>query len=173
MKYMTAELLARYQSEDESAALQAFEQWEQAGESYRTELQALRQKLPQPAADLIDRFQLHDARVLFVGVHPAAVVFVLMLDGEGGGLQLEYDLTKPATLTLHPEIAEDCPLEWVYDELSATDGHFIHCILFSDGSELRLAFRSLRLLYFPKSMFVGVPGPTTQAAHNLAELVAA
>lgn len=168
MKYMTPELLSRYQSEDEGVALQAFEQWEQAGDNYRAELQSLRQKLPQEAVDLIDRFPLHDARVLFVGVDPTAVVFVLMLDGDGGGLQLEYDLMEPPALTLHPEIADACPLEWMYDELSEADGHFVHTILFSDGSELRLAFRSIRWRHYPKAMFVGDP-----LSHKLAELVAA
>jgi len=177
MKYMTPELLARYQSEDADTALQAYEQWEQAGERYRAELSVVRRQLPESAVELMDRFRLHDARVLWAGIGDGALAIVLLLDGEEGGLQIEYDLAAPAAVTPHPEIAEDCPVEWLYDEWGLTDGDgggsFVHSILFTDGAELRLVFRNLRWRHFPRSMFVGVPNPPSLAANKLAELVAA
>jgi hypothetical protein len=177
MKYMTPELLARYQSDDEGAALKAYEQWEEAGDRYRAELLAIRPRLPQSAVDLTNRFALHDARVLWAAVGGDTLVFVLRLDGEGGGLQLEYGLAEPATLITHPGIAEDCPLEWLYDEFAlAAEGEgapIVHSILFTDGSELRLAFTELRWRHFPKTMFLGRPGIGDGTAHRLAELLAA
>jgi len=178
MNYMTAELLARYQSENDSASLEASEQWERAGERYRMELEGVREQLPGAALELVDRFNLHDARVLWVGLGEGALVFVLMLDGDGGGLQLEYDLAQPAMLTPHPEIAEDCPLEWLYDEFGVTgkapDAPSVHSILFTDGSELRLTFTALRCRHFPKAMFVGAPAvPQTTVTRRLADLLSA
>ncbi len=174
MKYMTPELLAQYQSEDADTALQAYEQWEQAGERYQGELSELRRQLPESAVELMDRFRLHDARVLWAGIGDGALAIVLMLDGDEGGLQIDYDLAAPAAVVPHTEIAEDCPVEWLYDEWGLTDGGaFVHSILFTDGAELRLVFRGLRWRHFPRSMFVGVPNPHSLAAHKLAELVAA
>ena len=178
MKYMTAGLLARYQSEDEGTARQAYEEWEQAGELYRAELQDMRPRLPAEAVELLERYCLHDARVLFAAADAGALVFVLLLDGDGGGLQLEYDLTEPAALTPPPEIAEDCPLEWLYDEFGVPDAAgkatFFHSILFTDGSELRLTCRALRWRHFAKAMFVGnAASPEAATSRRLAELLAA
>ncbi len=169
MKFLTPDLLARFQSEDETTALRAHDEWEEAGERYHVELDSIRNKLPANAVSLMDRFFLHDARVVWVGSGDGALVFVLMLDGDGGGLQLEYDLAEPATLTPHPELAEDSPLEWLYDEftLAGDAAVFVHSILFTDGSELRLAVNALRWRHFPRARFGGA------APVRLAELVAA
>ncbi len=178
MKYMTPELLARYQSANDEAALAAYDEWQAAGERYRAELDVIRDKLPPAALLLVDRFCLHDARVVGVGVGANALAFILVLDGEGGGLHLEYDLVQPVALTPHPEIAEDCPLEWLYDEFALGGeeggGAFVHSILFTNGSELRLVFRSMRCGHYSKTLFMGgVAMDASDAGRKFAELLVA
>jgi hypothetical protein len=163
MKYMTPELLARFQAEDEDIALKAHDEWDEAGERYRAEWKSLREKFPRHVVSLMERFYLHDARVLLAAARPRFFTLVLQLDADNGGLQIEYKLAAAVELTPHPEIAENCPLEWLYDEFDVLemDGVtvFAHSILFTDGSELRLVFRNFQWKHYPKAMFVG--GATT------------
>jgi hypothetical protein len=159
MKYLTPELLARFQADDEGAALKAHDEWDEAGERYRAEWKSLREKFPRQAVSLRERFYLHDARVLLAAARSRFFTVVLQLDADNGGLQIEYKLAAPVILTPHPEIAEDCPLEWLYDEFDVLEKDsvtvFAHSILFTDGSELRLVFHNLQWKHYPRAMFVG------------------
>jgi hypothetical protein len=134
-------------------------QWDEAGERYRMEWKSLREKFPRHAVTLMERFYLHDARVLLAAARPRFFTLVLQLDADNGGLQIEYKLAAPVVLTPHPEIAEECPLEWLYDEFDVLENDsvtvFAHSILFTDGSELRLVFHNLQWKHYPKAMFVG------------------
>jgi hypothetical protein len=165
MKYMTPELLARFQSDDEGVALRAHDEWDEAGERYRAEWENLCEKVPRHAVSLMERFYLHDAKVLLAAARPRFFTLVLQLDADNGGLQIEYKLAAPVVLTPHPEIAEDCPLEWLYDEFDVLEKDgvavFAHSILFTDGSELRLVFHNLQWKHYPKAVFVS--GGTTSS----------
>jgi hypothetical protein len=178
MKYMTPELLARFQADDEGVALKAHDEWDEAGERYRAEWNSHREKFPRQVVSLMERFYLHDAKVLLAAARSRFFTLILQLDADNGGLQIEYKLAAPVVLTPHPEIAEDCPLEWLYDEFDVLEKDgvtvFAHSVLFTDGSELRLVFHNLQWKHYPRAMFVG-SGMTSGgiASVALTELVGA
>jgi hypothetical protein len=72
---------------------------------------------------------------------------LLLKTADGEWVDLLYKLVLPPTNVRHPELAEPCPVEWLYDEFGSetVDGKFVftHSILFTDGTELKLVFRDL------------------------------
>jgi hypothetical protein len=64
MRFFTPELLARFGSDDPQIAQAAQEELERRSEEYLDLLRSLQPRLPDRFRDLLDRFYLHDARVL-------------------------------------------------------------------------------------------------------------
>jgi hypothetical protein len=64
MKFFTPDLLERYGSEDDGIAFAAHEELERRSQDYLLELHAIDPKLPQRFRELLERFYLHDARVI-------------------------------------------------------------------------------------------------------------
>jgi hypothetical protein len=66
MRFFTPELYVRFNSPDETAADEAYLEWERAGERYAQELDAIRDRLPSQVRRLTE-MNLHDALVLSRG----------------------------------------------------------------------------------------------------------
>jgi hypothetical protein len=64
MKYFTPDLLERFGSENGDIALAAHEDFERRSEAYTRNLHEIEAKFPPRFRDLLDRFYLHDARVI-------------------------------------------------------------------------------------------------------------
>jgi hypothetical protein len=168
VKHMTPELIARFRSNDDAIAEPASVEWELQGAAYRKRLKEIRTCLPPGARRLLQRYSLHDARVLTMAADevPHFSVF-LELDCPTSEadryIELRYRLAGGIAKTLkllhYEELAEDGkPLGWcMYDEIDMEEGPveaFTHSILFTGGWELRLTFftmhcRRLNFLFPP------------------------
>jgi hypothetical protein len=64
MKFFTPDLLERFGSEGNSVALEANRELEERSEKYLRHLQEIAEKLPPRLRELLERFYLHDSRVI-------------------------------------------------------------------------------------------------------------
>lgn len=166
MKYFTPDLLARFGSAEEAVADTAHEEWEQRQEAYLEHLAAIRPQLPESVRTVLDQFCLHDARLLTIGTDSAKLSLSLQLDApRNHGLWLEYQLLDKVKRATHPSLVEgDTPLEWLYDEIDLASSYpapaFTHSILLTNGWELQLVFRALRVENFQRIIAfpAGLPG---------------
>ncbi len=151
MNYFTPELIARYGSADDAVARAAEKEWEETLERYNRHVEAILPRAPGGVAGL-DGLLLHDARVESMSRHGSQLVVVLAKQIPPRDVViLAYDLLGEPVIdkeALPPE--ERSPvMEFLYDELDLveTDGQTICAqeILFSNGWELRLRFRDLRV----------------------------
>jgi hypothetical protein len=165
MKYFTPDLLARFGSDDDAVADAASVEWEQALAAYLQHLQAIRGELPRRVRHLLDRFNLHDARVSTLAIDRELLSVTLQFgNGRGRGVQLNYRLAAEPKITHHPVPGEETtPLEWLYDELALVkEESFVlykHNILFTRGWELELVFHSLGVRRYRKVLFPGRQQP--------------
>jgi hypothetical protein len=83
MKYFTPELLKRYASKDEAIAEAADAEWERACKAYRKHLHAIQPKLPKPAQDFLQHYNMHDARLITFGVGKEADTLSLLFQLDG------------------------------------------------------------------------------------------
>jgi hypothetical protein len=141
------------QSADEAAARAADADWDRAVEQYEAALDVLRPELSESFRQLLDGFQLHDARILSMGRRGDLFTISLQLDVPPREL-----LTITCTLAGDPVVRKE-PLPWVtdpshphnllwlFDELSqAGPGQpIVHSILLSNGWELDLPCRDVHL----------------------------
>jgi hypothetical protein len=162
MNYFTPERLVRLQDHsNEQQFLAALDDWEQAVESYRQQLNAIGQRLHtiQTRIPAFLKFfstgSLHDARILDmyckgrsrfrITLHPESSPGRLVILTYS---MVEAPWIKPNVL---PEQLRSEPIAWLYDELALESpinkGELVfrHAILLSDGNEIRLHFRSLAL----------------------------
>jgi hypothetical protein len=147
MKFFTPELIDRFGSPDDDVADAAMDEWEQRSDSYRKHLDTLRQYLPVDFRNLLDRYRLHDAAVvqgLRSSVGDKALYLIeLVPEASSEKLTLTYALKGPSPANLNGECY------WLYDEVDVVDRHalwvFVHTILLSDGTELRLEFTDFQL----------------------------
>jgi hypothetical protein len=126
--------------------------WSEAADHYDHYLQTILPELPPAIRQLIEGYYLHDAEVLSAGRQGDTFVLQLQLDVPPKDL-----LSITYTLTAEPLI--DCsalPVEhrssrmtWQYEELEVCgqgdDRHYRHTILFSNGWEIQIPFREVRL----------------------------
>src|SRR5262249_12212126 len=128
MKYFTPDLLARFGSPDDTIANAASEEWERAQAAYLEYLQAIRPTLPKGGRQLLDRFCLHDARVL-ARIFDERPVFSIVLqpqkprDPRDQLLELKYRLARPPKFARQQPPPEDgTPLQWwLYDEIGVVN----------------------------------------------------
>jgi hypothetical protein len=162
MKYFTPERYLRLQDTSDSTAwLAAHSEWEQAVQSYWTEVRALIARLPRSrSTDGVRRYlkqgSLHDATVIacwYEGSEKLKLQVQPELPGERLVL-LEYTLTQEPTILGDRLPSELCggPLEWMYDELESLPGAvdtneivFLHSILLNNGWELMIPFSRLKV----------------------------
>jgi hypothetical protein len=64
MKFFTPDLINRFGSEDDRVALAAQQELEERSDEYLRHLREIEDKLPQRFRELLDRFYLHDSRVI-------------------------------------------------------------------------------------------------------------
>jgi hypothetical protein len=162
MRFFTPDLLERFGSEDDRTALAAQEELERRSEDYARHLHQIAGRLPPRFAEMLQRFYLHDARVLApwesLRVGAEAPGEWLAPESDSGRrphlwLTLQLDTPPHELLTLHYRSVKadqmcharaepDCPyLEWQYDEVDVEPGGEVcHRILFSNGVELALWF---------------------------------
>lgn len=152
MKYFTPELYIRLQERNPDAMDAADAAWDDAAQRYDNYLQTILPRLPPAVRQLLDGYYLHDAEVLSAGRQGDAFVILLQLDVPPNDL-----LSLTYTLTAEPQIDRlALPAEhrsprmtWQYEELevcgSGETRHYRHAILFSNGWEIQLPFRDVRL----------------------------
>lgn len=158
MRYFTPELYVALQTCDTpSEARQANLQWEESAQRYHAQLADLSRSadLPDDVRHLLGLGSLHDAEVREIGVAPGTLVLVLEREGRAGTLLLRYALVNEPTVDrdAFPVEHHSQPTTWLYDEVErdpqTRQGQVIvywHCILLSDGVELRLRFSGVEVL---------------------------
>jgi hypothetical protein len=152
MKFFTPELLEQFGSSDPTIANAGNAAWEEAGDRYEAYLAQVASMLPEGIRQIQTNYYLHDAVVFGMGRQENRFIIVLRLDTPPRDfLILTYDLLA------EPQIQSDAlprahrcatQVEWMYDELEVVPeehGSCIQCILFSNGWEVRLRFRSLEV----------------------------
>jgi hypothetical protein len=151
MKYFTPELFIRLQGSDPAAMDAADAAWEAAEERYEQHLQELGPAL----APILKRFEgvlLHDATVWGISRQGDQFVIVLHKDiPPRDVVTLTYTLAAEPWLTqdaLPPQLCSRV-MRFECDEFDVVpaDGqpYFAHSILFSNGWEIRLPFRDVRV----------------------------
>lgn len=172
MNYFTRERYSALQERGEHAMDAADAAWAEASARYDATLQTIRPEMPETVRELVDGFYLHDARVLSMGRRGDTFAISLQLDVPPSEL-----LTITYTLDGAPAIQQDlfpwttagaAPL-WLCEEIERVcEGprrHFVHSILFSNGWEVRLPFREVRVATaYPTFPSPRTPEGVTQAS---------
>jgi hypothetical protein len=164
MNYFTPKLFVRLQDIRDEAAIQ---DWEQAVREYASSLAGIRRRLPASLRRLLKEFPLHDAEVLCMTRLKETLSITLRPELSDKLLILSYNLIEAPSINrsaLPPEHRTE-QAAWLYDELGLElvsgspnrltaadrargDGRattYTHSILFSNGWEVRLKFRTFKL----------------------------
>jgi hypothetical protein len=152
MKYFTPDLYARLQEREPDAMDAADAAWEDAAERYDNYLQTVLPELPPSVRQLLEGYYLHDAEVLSAVCQDDAFVIQLQLDAPPNDLlTITYTLTAEPLIDRSAVPAEYCSprMTWQYEELelcgSVDTRHYRHSVLFSNGWEIQVPFRDVRL----------------------------
>jgi hypothetical protein len=152
MKYFTPERYLALQNPETQAMDAADAAWDEAVEQYESYLQSIHTRLPESVRQLLDDFYFPDAEVLAMSRKDGDFVVTLQLDVPPHDLlTITYALNGPAELIkdkLPSEYISSRP-QWLHDELTLIgreeNQSFAHAILLSNGWELRVPFREVRL----------------------------
>jgi hypothetical protein len=153
MKYFTADLLHRFGSEEPSRSSAGLEEWERTCEHYNAYLDSVKGVMSSGLKQIIDRYYLHDAKVLGMGKQGPFFVVMLQLDTPPHLLlALTISLTSEPTTNPAALPAELCStgqlVEWQYDEIELVDSEsqlWSWSILLSNGWEVVLSFRDVQV----------------------------
>lgn len=152
MKYFTPDLYVHLQDQDDAAMDAADAAWEAASQRYDAYLQTILPDLPASVRQLLDGYCLHDAEVLSAGRQGDAFVILLRLDvPPNDWLSITYMLTEAPVIdrSVFPTEHRTSYMGWLYEELEVRDtvdrNHYLHSILFSNGWEIQVPFRDVRL----------------------------
>lgn len=152
MKYFTPDRYIRLQDREPAAMDAADTAWSDAAERYDSYLQMIVPELPPAVRQLLEGYYLHDAEVLSAGRQGDTFVFLLQLDVPPNDLlSITYTLTAEPRIDRSALPAEHCSsrMTWQYEELEVCgqgEGrHYQHAILFSNGWEIQVPFRDVRL----------------------------
>lgn len=153
MKFFTPELYVRGQSSD-PAVLDAHErEWDEACDRYAAYLETVRPEMPPGVRRIDESYYLHDARVRSIGRQGQSLVMVLQLDTPPHTLlTFTFDLAGEYTIN-KAAVPEECrspesAVEWMYEEWEkgADDPDvWLLRVLFSNGWEVRIPFRDVRV----------------------------
>jgi hypothetical protein len=168
MKRFTPDLMARFGSDDPAVWKPAETEWDDRAERYREYLDSIRPALPAGLRHIEDSYYLHDAIVRGMGQREHLFLIVLQLDTEPHLLvNIMYDLVGlpaidraalPVSLRTRGE-----HVEWLYDEIEEVSGVstiWSQSILFSNGWEVCLQFRDVRV----EEAQALIPAPHTDEA---------
>lgn len=152
MKYFTPELYTRLQDREPEAMDAADAAWTTAAESYDNYLQTIQPELPPDVRQLMAGYYLHDAEVLSAVRQADSFVFLLQLDVPPHDLlSITYTLTGEPLIdhSAFPAEYRSSRMTWQYEELEmcsqGNHWHYRHAILFSNGWEIQVPFREVRL----------------------------
>jgi hypothetical protein len=159
MKYFTPDLYLKFNSDDSQVADRADKDWERAIQGYRKRLNAIATKLPEKVQRFAQNCNLHDSEVLTIFDFPAWLmrkhgtesIISILLENPEAFVQLTYWLSSPLSATeprSEPAFSRE-RRHWLYDEIDL-DAPYVHEILFSDGSTLKLHFLWFTLSEIPK-----------------------
>jgi len=168
MRFFTPELYLEFNSQDDAVADQANEAWEGALTAYREHLAAIHNCLPHQVRKLSE-LCLHDAELLGSELRTEAVnatptspcpevagnsIAVLSLNQNETITSLIYSLARDTDAFPPPESwpFSGSRKHWLYDEIDLVGDQpdaFVHRILWSDGSVLRVSFFSVIIHSFP------------------------
>jgi hypothetical protein len=155
MKYMTADLIARFRSTDDRIADAAADDWDRACASYNNRIESIKANLPASVQQLLEGPCLHDARVLTAFMEADCFCILLQLDNPPRKLELKYTLAereKGFGAQRHQQLENDGQRgQWVmYDEIEVlNEGDrpvFLHSILLTGGWEFNICFHDLACL---------------------------
>jgi hypothetical protein len=153
MKYFPPERYIALQDFTSDAVMNAADaKWDEAVEQYEAYYATIQDSVPAEYRRLQETYFLHDAVVLYLGRQDNRFVIALRLDPSPQQvLQLTYELAGEARINRDalPSIhrSEGSAL-WFHDEIELVSEEprvCIHSILFSNGWEVQLPFRSLRI----------------------------
>lgn len=173
MHYLTPELLDRYRSSDDEVAEAAAKEWEQAIAMYNEELEAILPLLPAGVCTLLDRWSLHDAKVLGIMVarRKPRLSLLVRLEGTsdhpGKMLELQYLLARTSKhpgFSIREYEAEKKDSQDAgriqYDEFRkvADDpvGVFSHSLLLKGNYELEIRFTEMQVRQMQKVILPSV-----------------
>ena len=163
MRFFTADLFLNFNSPDDQIADRADEEWEVATRSYQEHLDRMGEQMPTPVRKLAG-LCLHDGELLaddqlvdpFLpeNLPPWSGITILSIRREDEIVLLIYVLGDPVK---KHEPDEAWPFSrrrthWLYDEVDLvpdSQGLFVHRILFSDGSTLKIPFISVLVHNIP------------------------
>jgi hypothetical protein len=167
MKYFTPDLFVRLQDlQDRTAS----KDWEKAVEDYDAYLRRVRPRLPRSLRRIVEDLFLHDAEVLCMSRRGNTLSVTLQLEPPAESLLvLNYSLVADLIINRSALPADVCTdnVAWLHDEIkverpiAATAGQrmrkngresdersvpvYSHTILLSNGWEVEVRFRGLRL----------------------------
>jgi len=151
MKFFTAELLERYNSDDAATASAADAVWEAANERYVQHLRALEPELPEHLR-AFNALLLHDAFVQALARNGHQLIMVLKKDIPPRDLViLCYDLVDEPILVPFARSPGDWQnlTRFDFDEFDriqeGEDRVYTQAIVFVNGWELRLRFRDVQV----------------------------
>jgi hypothetical protein len=152
MKYFTPELYLRLQDHEPEAMDAADDAWADAAERYDRFVQTILPELPLAVRQLLQGYYLHDAEVLSIGRQDDVFVILLQLDVPPNDLlSITYTLSAEPLIDRSALTAEyrSPRMSWQYEELEVCGHgdarHYRHAILFSNGWEVQVPFRDVRL----------------------------
>jgi hypothetical protein len=159
MKYFTPERYLRLGNlNDRTAFLDAQDDWESAITAYRQHLSSIRRSLSRSLRDLIESVYLHDAAVVGMwGEDDSQFTITLLPESDPSRLVVLTDAlveSPQINRSALPEQVHSEPVAWLYDELDVEPAGgngspkgkiFTHNILLSNGWELRLRARTVKV----------------------------
>ncbi len=153
MKFFTRALIEMGQSQDAATLNRHEELWDEACDRYFQHLEALKDTLPPGLRQRVDQYYLHDAVIRGMGQRGSSLVIVLQLETPPESLLIfTYDLVDPPVIdqaALASQFSSLASLvDWQYDEIEPSAGDpptWEQSILFSNGWEVRLHFRDVRI----------------------------
>jgi hypothetical protein len=174
MKYLKYALLERCRSLDNDVAEAAGDEWDQAIDRYDAALTAIRPQFPAGVRTILDRFSLHDAKVLTYFLTKRRLSLLVRLEGTsacpGKLLELNYTLAKAGLRIVRHVDVKRRPKDRgriQYDEYgkaSDSPAVFSHSLLLAEGRELRIRFtdlhvRRLKKVVLPSAEQAGLGTP--------------
>jgi hypothetical protein len=153
MKYFTRELIEMGQSRDDAVLDRQDALWEEVCERFEAYLDSVRGEMPPGLRQRWDNYYLRDARIRGVGQRGRSFLILLQLDTPPESLvSFTYDLVEDPVIDKAALSPESCStgdrVDWLYDEIEPVGGApptWVQSILLSNGWELRLHFRDVRV----------------------------
>jgi len=153
MKYFTADLYVRGQSQDDGVLDEVDRLWEEAGERYAAYLGTVRAEFPAGLRRLDSSYYLHDAEVRGMARLGSSFIITVQLDTPPQSLvTFTFDLVEEPVIEKGVLPAELCGsgrvADWLYEEWEKVGGNpptWAMSILLSNGWEVRLHFRDIQI----------------------------